>query len=64
VEEEASAAVVGEVLDAAAEADSPAAAATVAVTGAVDEATPLTRSKEVFLQLHDLPRAMDRVMVF
>lgn len=65
MEGEASAAVVGEVSkDAEEVVDSPAAAATVAVTGAVDEATPLTRSKEVFLQAHDLPRVMDWVMVF
>lgn len=38
-------------------------AATVAVTGAVDEVTPLTRTKEVFLQTRDLPRATDWVMV-
>lgn len=43
--------------------DSLPGAATVAATGAVDEVTPLTRTKEVFLQTCDLPRAMDWVMV-
>lgn len=43
--------------------DSLLGAATVAVTGAVDEVTPLTRTKEVFLQTRDLPRAMDWAMV-
>lgn len=43
--------------------DSLPGAVTVAATGAVDEVTPLTRTKEVFLQTCDLPRAMDWVMV-
>lgn len=44
--------------------DSLLGAVTVAVTGAVDEVTPLTRTKEVFLQTHDPPRAMDWVVSF
>lgn len=42
--------------------DSLLGAATVVVTGAVDEVTPLTRTKEVFLQTRYLPRATDWVV--
>lgn len=42
---------------------SPVAAATVAVTGAVDEATPLTRSKDVILQARHLPRVTVWAMI-
>lgn len=44
--------------------DSLLGAVTVAVTGAVDEVTPLTRTKEVFLQTRDPPRATDWVVSF
>jgi hypothetical protein len=43
--------------------DSHLGAVTAAVTGAVDEVTPLTRTKEVLLQTRDPPRAMDWAMV-
>lgn len=59
MEEEEVFAVDGEVSGAE---DSLLEAATVAVTGAVDEVTPLTRTKEVFLQARNLPRAMDWVV--
>lgn len=42
--------------------DSLLGAVTVAVTGAVDEVTPLTRTKEMFLQTRNLPSAIEWVV--